>query len=162
MSIADMEIPAPDPVLKAMAKRVEHGIFGYTMAGDAYFEAVAAWQMERHHHAISPEWVVTHHGVLPSLFQMIRAFLPPNSGVVVMTPLSRPFSMPSPSTATVSSPVDCVRHGDSYAIDFEAFEDPCRDQATRLFILCNPHNPTGRNFTADELHTLRRSPLDTR
>ncbi len=154
MSIADMEIPAPEPVLKAMAERVEHGIFGYTEAGDAYFEAVAAWQMERHHHVISPEWVVTHHGVLPSLFQMIRAFLPPNSGVVVMTPAFPPLldAVTLNGHRVITSRL--VRHGDSYAIDFEAFEGACRDQATRLFILCNPHNPTGRNFTADELHHL--------
>ncbi len=154
MSIADMEIPAPDPVLKAMAERVEHGIFGYTMAGDAYVEAVAAWQMERHHHAISPEWVVTHHGVLPSLFQLIRAFLPPDSGIVVMTPAFPPFldAITLNGHRVISSRL--MRHGDSYAIDFEAFEGACRDAATRLFILCNPHNPTGRNFTVDELHRL--------
>ena len=154
MSIADMELPAPAPVLGAMAERVEHGIFGYTMAGDAYAEAVAAWQMERHRHAISPEWVVTHHGVLPSLFQMIRAFLPPDSGIVVMTPAFPPFldAITLNGHRVITSPL--IRRGESYVIDFEAFEKACRDPAARLLILCNPHNPTGRNFTADELRRL--------
>ena len=154
MSIADMEIPAPDPVLKAMAERVEHGIFGYTMAGEAYLEAVAAWQMERHRHAISPEWVVTHHGVLPSLFQMIRAFLSPGSGILVMTPAFPPFLDAIVLNGHRVVTCGMTRHGDTYAIDFEAFEAACRDPAVRLFILCNPHNPTGRNFTAKELHRL--------
>ncbi len=154
MSVADMEIPAPDPVLKAMAERVEHGIFGYTMAGDAYNEAVAAWQMERHHHAISPEWVVTHHGVLPSLFQVIRAFLPQGSGIVVMTPAFPPFLDAIVLNGHRVVTCGLTRHEDTYAIDFEAFEEACGDPAVRLFILCNPHNPTGRNFTADELHRL--------
>jgi len=154
MSIADMEIPAPGPVLEAMAERVQHGIFGYTMAGDAYAEAVAAWQMERHGHAISPEWVVTHHGVLPSLFQMIRAFLPPGSGVVVMTPAFPPFLDAIVFNGHRVITCELMRRGDSYAIDFEAFEEACRDPAARLFILCNPHNPTGRNFTAGELQRV--------
>ncbi len=154
MSIADMEIPAPPPVLKAMAERVEHGIFGYTMAGDDYVEAVAAWQMERHRHAIRPEWVVTHHGVLPSLFQLIRAFLPPDSGIVVMTPAFPPFldAITLNGHRVITSRL--TRHADSYAIDFGAFEKACRDPDARLFILCNPHNPTGRNFTTDELRRL--------
>lgn len=154
MSVADMEIPAPAPVLKAMVERVEQGIFGYTIAGDAYLEAVAAWQMDRHHHAISPEWVVTHHGVFPSLFQMIRAFLPPGSGIVVMTPAFPPFL--DAIVLNDHRVVACglTRHGDTYAINFEAFEEACREPAVRLFILCNPHNPTGRNFTEDELRRL--------
>ena len=154
MTVADMEFPSPVPVCEAMAERVRHGIFGYTMAGDAYSEAVASWQMVRHRHAISPEWVVPHHGVLPSLFQMIRAFLEPGSSIIVMTPAFPPFLDAIVLNGHGVVACEMLRQGATYAIDFEEFEGACRDPAARLFILCNPHNPTGRNFTAEELGRL--------
>ncbi len=154
MSVADMEFAAPEPVRRAMIERVRHGIFGYTAAGDDYREAVAAWHMERHGAAIEPEWVLTHHGVLPSLFQLIRAFLAPSSAVVLHTPAFPPFLEAIGLHGHRAIACELVPDGQRYAIDFEAFEAACREPETRLFILCNPHNPTGRNFTADELGRL--------
>ncbi len=154
MSVADMEIAAPDPVREAMIERIDHGIFGYTMVGAEFREAAAAWQMERHSSSIEPEWVVTHHGVLPSLFQLIRTFLPEGSAVVLQTPAFPPFLDAIGLHGHHAVANDLVRRQDTYSIDFEDFEKACRDPATRLFILCNPHNPTGRSFTPGELRRL--------
>ena len=154
MSVADMEVAAPDPVRQAMIERIDHGIFGYTVVGAEYREAVAAWQMERHASSIEPEWVVTHHGVLPSLFQLIRAFLPEGSAVVLQTPAFPPFIDAIELHGHHAVANELVRRGDTYTVDFEDFEKACRDPATRLFILCNPHNPTGRSFTPGELRRL--------
>ena len=154
MTVADMEIAAPVPVRRAMIERIEHGIFGYTAAGADYRESVAAWQQERHSCAIEPDWVVTHHGVLPSLFQFIRAFLPDPSAVVLQTPVFPPLVDAVLVHGHRVRANELVRRGDTYAVDFEDFEEACRDPATRLFILCNPHNPTGRNFTAEELRRM--------
>ena len=93
------------------------------MAGEAYGKAVATWQMERHRHVIRPDWVLTHHGVLPSLFQLIRAFLPAGSGIALMTPAFPPFldAITLNGHRVVPSPL--VRAGETYVIDFGAFED---------------------------------------
>ena len=85
---------------------------------------------------------------------MIRAFVSPGSGIVVMTPAFPPFLDAIVFNGHRVVTCELIRQGDSYAIDFEAFEEACRDPAVRLFILCNPHNPTGRNFETDELRRL--------
>ncbi|MBT6204325.1 MAG: pyridoxal phosphate-dependent aminotransferase [Alphaproteobacteria bacterium] len=151
MSVADMEFAAPPCVLEAMTERVQHGVMGYTMVSDDYREAVAAWQAERHGWSIEPDWVLTHHGVLPSLFLAIRAFLKPGDGIILQTPAFPPFF----DTVTIH---DCrvvinelQREGDRYVVDFEGFEKACAQPDVRMFILCNPHNPVGRCFDADEL-----------
>ncbi|MBC6439356.1 MAG: pyridoxal phosphate-dependent aminotransferase [Rhodospirillales bacterium] len=151
MSVADMEFAAPPCVTAAMKARIDHGILGYTAESDAYREAVLCWQLERHHWAIAPDWVLTHRGVLPSLFLTIRRFIPQGSRIVLQTPAFPPFfdAISVNNCEVVTN--ELTFHGGRYEIDLDSFEDACADPAVRLFILCNPHNPVGRCFTADEL-----------
>ena len=152
MSVADMEFAAPPCVTAAMQARIDHGVFGYTYQSDAYNDAIVAWQKARHSWDIKPDWILTHHGVLPSLFLMIRRFVPQGSKIVLQTPAFPPF-FDAIEVNGCEAAVNELIEGENgrYEIDFEGFETACADPATRLFILCNPHNPVGRCFTADEL-----------
>ena len=151
MSTADMEFPAPPCAIEAMRDRIDHGVFGYTTESDDYREAVARWQAERHGWTIDPDWVLTHNGVLPALFLAMRRFVPRGSGVILLTPAFPPFfdAVTINGCRVVALEMPCM--DGRYGIDAEAFEAACARPDTRLFILCNPHNPVGRCFTADEL-----------
>jgi len=154
MSVADMEFAAPPCVLEAMAARVRHGVFGYTAGSDTYREAVAGWQQARHGWGIEPDWVLTHRGVLPGLFLMMRRFVPRGSKVVLQTPAFPPFFDTITINGCEVSENELIETDGRYTIDFDAFEAACADPDARLFILCNPHNPVGRCFTADELSRM--------
>ncbi len=151
MSVADMEFASPPCVIEAMRKRVDHGIFGYTTPSADYREAVAAWQQARHGWTIDPDWVSVHHGVIPTLYMLIRNFVADGRGILLQTPAFPPFfdAITSHGCAVVTNELHC-RDG-RYEIDFDDFEKSCARPDVTLFILCNPHNPLGRCFTRDEL-----------
>jgi cystathionine beta-lyase len=157
MSVADMEFAAPPCVIEAMHKRIDHGIFGYTTTSPDYREAVAAWQQARHGWTIAPEWVGVHHGVIPTLYTLIRNFVPEGSGILLQTPAFPPFFDAITSHGCTVVTNQLLESDGRYAIDFDAFEESCARPDVTFFILCNPHNPVGRCFTPEELTRMAQS-----
>ena len=152
--VADMDFPAPDEVLEDLQKAVAHGIFGYTEARDAYYEAVIAWVRARYDLVVTKNEIVKTPGVVFALAQMVRAFTQPGDGVLIQTPVYYPFYhiVRGNGRKLVVNP---LKYADgAYHMDFDDFEAKIKTEQVRLFLLCSPHNPVGRVWTRAELLRL--------
>ncbi len=151
--VADMDFRSPPAVLDALRAAVEHGVFGYAAAPAGLRELLVERMARLYHWAIEPDWLVFIPGVVPAFNLACRAFAQPGEGVLIQPPVYGPIYH-------VAKRCELERHtsplseGDGrYTIDFDAFEAAIRPN-TRLFLLCNPHNPVGRVFTRAELARL--------
>jgi cystathionine beta-lyase len=155
--LADMDFPAPPAVLQALHERVAHGIFGYGGVTAELSEAICHRLWEYYHWAVTPDQLLFLPGLVSGLNISCRAVCPPGTGVLVQTPIYPPF---------LSAPVNQGLHLNiaelfvtrskqwlHYSIDYNAFEAAIQSH-TRLFMLCNPHNPVGRCYTREELINL--------
>lgn len=152
--VADMDFRIPQPAIDALVARAQHGVFGYTVAGDDYFEAVAGW-FERHHHwRPKRQWLAMTPGVVFALGTAIRAFTQPGEAVLIQPPVYYPFRLMIEQNGHTVANAPLAYDSQRYSIDFEAFETVLVESGAKLFILCNPHNPVGRAWSADELRRL--------
>lgn len=151
MWVADMDFRTAPPVVDALRKRVEHGIFGYTKVPSAYYEAVTNWFMRRHGWQIDKDWIIYTSGVVPALSAVIKALTVPGDHVLIQTPVYNCFfsSIRINGCEVVVNPLLYVNG--TYRIDFEGLERLASDPKVKLLLLCNPHNPTGRVWTRQEL-----------
>lgn len=152
--VADMDFQAPPCVLEALKKRVEHGIFGYTEVKQDYFAAVQRW-FERHFGwQVQPQWLVKTPGVVFALAAAVRVMTKPGDAVLVQPPVYYPFYrvVEQNGRRLVESPL-CYENG-RYTIDFADFERKVVQEKVKLFILCSPHNPICRVWTAEELQAI--------
>jgi cystathionine beta-lyase len=149
--VADMDFASPRPVVEALVARAEHGIYGYTGKTDSYCEAVVNWMRKRHGWEIAPEWICTTPGVVPALNMLVRAFAAPGERVLIQRPVYYPFfgAIENNGAEMVVNPL--VYENGRYRMDFGDLEEKARDPRVRLAILCSPHNPVGRVWTAAEL-----------
>lgn len=152
--VADMDFEAAPAIREAVCRRAEHGVYGYAMVPESYFDAVIAWFRRRHQWDIRREWLSYTTGVVPATSCAIRALAMPGEKVIVQTPAYNCFfsSILNQGCQVLENPL--VREGDSYRIDFEGFERCCQDEKATVFLLCNPHNPSGRVWTPQELKRL--------
>ncbi|MCD6115961.1 PatB family C-S lyase [bacterium] len=149
MWVADMDFVSPPAIIKAIKDRADHGVFGYTLAPQSLTEATIGMIENEFSWKIRPEWLVWLPGLVTGINVSCRATGLKGDSVLVNTPAYPPFlSAPSLSgRELVTAP---LIQGQKWEIDFEALESFVRKD-TSLFILCNPHNPTGRVFTEQEL-----------
>jgi cysteine-S-conjugate beta-lyase len=152
---ADMDLPVPQPLIDALHKTVDHRIFGYSVFPDEYFEAVQHWFKKRHEWEIKKEEIIYSPGTVHALNMAVRAFTEQGDGIIIQRPVYPPFtaSINANSRELLNNALVCDEEG-YYHIDFDDFEAKAKDEKTKLFILCNPHNPTGRVFTKEELKKL--------
>lgn len=148
--VADMDFAAPPEVLAALQARLDHGVFGYTYAWPSLEQAVIDGLARDHDWRIEADWLVWLPGVVTGLNLACRSAAPPGSKVFTATPVYPPFlGVPANNDCQlVSVPLE-ERNG-RWEWNRPA-TTAALDAATRLFLLCNPHNPTGRVFDADEL-----------
>lgn len=154
MWVADMDFRTAPDIIDALQKRVAHGIFGYTRVPDAYYDAVTSWFSRRHGWDIDREWIIYTSGVVPAVSAVIKALTMPGDKVIVQTPVYNCFfsSIRNNGCEIVSNPLR--RIGDTYEMDFNNLERCAADPRAKVMLLCNPHNPTGRVWTPDELTRL--------
>ena len=150
MWVADMDFLPPPAVQRAVEKMAAHGIYGYFGDDRPYLEAIRWWMAERHGWAIDPSWVFTTHGLVNGTSMCIDAFTRPGDGVVLMTPVYHAFARVI--KASDRQVVECrLKNQDGrYLMDFAAW-DAQMTGAEKMLILCSPHNPGGRVWTAEEL-----------
>ncbi len=152
---ADMDLPVPQPLLDALHKVVDHKIFGYTVFPDEYFQAIQNWFIKRHDWEIKKEEIIFSPGTVHALNVAVRAFTEPGDGVIIQRPVYPPFTaaVKNNGRKVLNNALTCDEQG-QYSIDFEDFEAKAQEVNTKMFILCNPQNPTGRIFTREELKKL--------
>ena len=157
--VADMDFRTSSYVEDALCALSHHNIYGYsnTQPGDGFFEAVSGWMKRRHHWEVFPEWHVKTPGVCFAIATAIRGATQPGEAVIIQQPVYYPFSglIRQNGRKMISSDLKQDRDG-YYHIDYEDFEKKIAENDVRLFILCNPHNPVGRAWTAEELLKLGR------
>lgn len=151
MWVADMDFETAPGIREALRKRVEHGIFGYTVVPDAWREAVAGWWERRHGFRMEKEWIVFCTGVVPAISSAVRKLTSVGENVLVQTPVYNIF-------------FNCIRNngrnvienklsydGTDYRIDWEDLEKKLANPQTTLMILCNPQNPAGCIWSKENL-----------
>lgn len=153
MWVADMDFPSPPEVQEALVRRARHGVYGYTIPYAGVEEAVMGYLKRSHGLEIEREWLVWMPGLVPALNTASRAFEAPGDAVMTNTPVYPPFLTAPEWQNKELQTVPLKVKGDRYTFDFDAMEAAVTER-TRLFILCNPHNPVGRVWTRDELMEL--------
>lgn len=155
---ADMDFRCPNAVKQEIIRTAEHNLYGYTTLhpamGGPYYPAVTGWFQRRHGWKILPEELVYVDGTISAIRHALLAFSKPGDGVLLNCPIYTPFMTLIHSTGRtlVNSPL--VNHGGNYEIDFADFEKKAALPETTCFILCNPHNPTGRIWSDEDLIRL--------
>ena len=149
--VADMDFKAPEGVIKALSERVEHGIYGYTLPTDSYYDAVINWMDRRHDWKIEKDWIILAPGIVPAIHFAVQTYTKVGEGVLIQRPVYNPFTeaVVNNGRKLINSPL--VVKGDRYEMDFEDFEKKIVDNKVKLFILCSPHNPVGHVWTREEL-----------
>jgi cystathionine beta-lyase len=152
--VADMDFKAAPAILEAVRKRAEHGVFGYNIVPESYYEAVISWFRRRHQWEIQRQWILYTTAVVPAMSCVIKALTMPGEKVLILSPAYNCFfsSIKNNGCEVLESPLKAV--ADTFEIDFDDFEVKCADEKTTVFLLCNPHNPTGRVWTREELQRM--------
>ena len=149
--VADMDFRAAPAILEAVRKRAEHGIFGYNIVPESYYEAIISWFRRRHQWSIQRQSILYTTAVVPAMSCVIKASTMPGEKVLILSPAYNCFfsSIKNNGCEVLESPLQVS--GDSFEVDWNDFELKCADEKTTLFLLCNPHNPSGRVWTREEL-----------
>lgn len=153
MWVADMDFQTAPEVREALAKRVEHGIFGYGIIPKEWNDAYVQWWKERHDFVMDPQWLLFCTGVVPAISTAVRKFTTPAEKVLIQTPVYNIFfnSILNNGRNVLESSLVYQEESRQYVIDFEKLEEDLADPQTSLMILCNPHNPVGKIWDKDSL-----------
>ena len=149
MGIADMDFRAAPCVTRALAERCGHENWGYLRRPESYVQSIVDWNQRRYDLEIDPSTLALNAGVHSGIIAALQTFAPPGSRVLMTTPIYNGFYSDLRFTRTVTedSPMRLV--DGRYSIDFEDFER--RARRTNVFILCNPQNPTGNVWSAEDM-----------
>lgn len=152
MWIADTDFAVAKEISTAIQKRAMHPCYGYPVESFEFEKAAQRWEKVKFNWDIDPTWVKYSNGVLPFLMYAIRAFSYPGDKVVIQPPVYPPFSaiVKNNGRQLLTNPLKQDENG-KYQIDFEDLENKLKDPRTKLFFMSNPHNPTMRCFTLEEL-----------
>ena len=148
--IADMDFKTAQPIIDAIHRRADQGIFGYTSRPEEYFQCIATWQQERNGYLPDPEWMAFAPGVIPAMRILLNLFTEPGDKIIVQYPVYHPFTdiVVNSGRTLVVNPLRQA-HG-TYVMDYADLEQKAKAGAKYLF-LCNPHNPVGRCWSREEL-----------
>jgi cystathionine beta-lyase len=152
--VADMDFRSPEPVIRALHERVEHGVFGYGLEQPDFFDVFLDRLQKRYGWRVSPEAILVQPGVISGFNLACRAMAAPGDGLLLFTPVYPPILRVPANVGLRSDDMELDRHAHGrYAIDFDRFEAAITER-TRVFLLCNPHNPIGRVYRRDELRRM--------
>ena len=151
--VADMDFEAPDFLLDAVRARLEHKVFGYTRIPDALVAAFQGWLKRNYQWQVPEEWLVWIPGVVTGLNLAAMATAQPNGAVLIPTPVYYPFRSVPANAGQRSIEVPMARDGNRWVMDIDAL-DAATDADTRILMIANPQNPTGRVYDQAELEEL--------
>ncbi|MCM3714174.1 pyridoxal phosphate-dependent aminotransferase [Alkalihalobacillus oceani] len=151
--VADMDFKAPQAVIDALHKKVEHGIYGYPAHSESVDKAVQNWLQRRFQWQVDADSFLYTSGVVPTISFIIQAFTEPEDEIIIQTPVYYPFYdvVKKNKRPLLRNPL--AFDGDRYEMDYEQLESIITEK-TKMLILCHPHNPVGRVWKQDELEKL--------
>lgn len=151
MWVADMDFQTAPEIRAAIQKRAAHGVFGYSIVPEEWYQVYTDWWRRRHGFSMEKDWLIFCTGVVPAISSMVRKLTTVGENVLIQTPVYNIFfnSIVNNGRNVVESP---LRYdGNTYQMDFEDLEGKLSNPQTTLMILCNPHNPVGRIWSREEL-----------
>lgn len=151
--VADMDFLSPPAIIDALSKRVRHGIFGYTLPPDELSEIVVSMLGDEYGWKIDKEWIIWMPGLVTGLNVVCRAVGEEGDDVLTAVPVYPPFLTAPANSRRNLITTDLLETKGNWVFDFESMEKAITKR-TRLFLLCNPHNPVGRVYAMDELARL--------
>ena len=151
--VADMDFASPKEVISEVQARLEHPIFGYQSKDMELLDVIVDWMFKQHGWKITPEDILLVPGVVAGFNWAVRSFTEIKDSFIFQTPVYFPFFNISQNNNVQQVTVPLKNTDNGYEIDFDEFEGKIRED-TRIFILCNPHNPVGRVYRKDELERL--------
>ncbi len=151
MWVADMDFMTAPEIIEALAHRVEHGIFGYTIIPDQWYDAIISWWERRHQFHIEKNWLQFCTGVVPAISCIVKRITNIGDNVVVLTPAYNIFfnSIENSGRHVLECPL--TYNNEKYSIDYDTLEKALANPLTTMLIFCNPHNPTGNIWTKEEI-----------
>lgn len=154
MWVADMDFETAPEIREAIRKKVDFGIYGYTIIPDEYYLSISNWWERRHNLKIEKEWILFCTGVVPAISSIVRKMTREGDNVLVQAPVYNIFynSIVNNNRKVLSS--DLCFDGKEYSIDYEDLERKLSDPATTLMIICNPHNPIGKVWSKETLEKI--------
>jgi cysteine-S-conjugate beta-lyase len=158
--VADMDFAAPEPIRAGLLRLVEHGIFGYEFTNNELRETVAARMQTLYGWKISPDAVVATPGIVAGFTLATNALCTAGQGLLVQPPVYPPFLGVHASAGLVRQDAQLVQVSDGstlrYSVDFDIFQQTVHSAGakTGMFLLCNPHNPTGQVYSQDDLRRM--------
>jgi len=159
MWVADMDFKAPDCISQAIINRAGHGIFGYSIRSDSFYEAIINWMKIQHSWEIHKEWIVFSPGVVPALNFIVLALTQPGDKIIVQSPVYFPFFGAVKDHGRILMDNHLITENNRMLMDFADLEEKMKEGA-RMLILCSPQNPGGRVWTREELQRLGKLCLD--
>lgn len=154
MWVADTDFRAPQAVISALTEAVQHGVFGYAGGPTkAYTKAITQWQGNRFGWDVSPDWLMQTSGIITTLKNVVQAFSAPGDSVLIQPPVYAHFNDDTLLNGRHLATAPLIFTGDGYRFDEAVFEAAIQAN-TKLFILSNPHNPTGNVWTEAELRVM--------
>ena len=153
MWVADMDFLSPPKVVEAIENRAKHGVYGYTLKNDAFYDSFVEWVEKRHEWRVKKGWIVATPGVVSAIALAILTFTKPGDEIVLQPPVYYPFfrTVEGLGRKMVFNPLKFEE--DRYTVNFDDLERKISDK-TKMLLLCNPQNPTGRVFTKEELERM--------
>ena len=152
MSTADMEFRTAPCAIEAIKKEADFGVFGYHRLTPSFKEAYCGWMERRHDWKVDPDWIVPMDAVVSAEFTAIYAFTKEGDGVLMQNPAYHHFFLDTEKLGRKVNFTDMILKDGKYEIDFDDFEEKAKK--SKMFILCSPHNPSGRVWREDELRRM--------
>ncbi len=159
MWVADMDFACAPAITQALQERAARGVFGYASATDSYYEAIINWAARRYGRTVERDWILITPGTVPAINMLVQTFVQPGEKVLVQRPVYYPFfdaielngaEIVSNTLRLEDASTEQSRSG-RYQMDFEDLARKTADPKVKLAILCSPHNPIARVWTAEEL-----------
>jgi len=155
MWIADMEFETPQIIQDAMKDRIDHGIFGYSkIFNNDYYEDMVNWTKSRYDWQFNKNDLNTSPGIIPALYELVEYICKPDEKILILTPSYAFFKHAADRHSIELVTSDLIKENGTYKMDFDDIRKKASDPKVKLTIFCNPHNPTGRIWTAEELKTF--------
>ena len=151
MWVADMDFLTAPEIIEAVTKRAAHGVYGYSVISDEWYEAYINWWSKRHGLEMEREGLIFCTGVVPAISSIVRKLTTPAEKVLIQTPVYGIFfnCILNNGRQVIENPLSYDRR--EYSIDFKDLEEKLSDSQTTLMILCNPHNPVGKIWDRNTL-----------
>jgi cysteine-S-conjugate beta-lyase len=154
--VADMDFRTHQPIIDAIVKKANEGIFGYTFESDAYFNSIIQWMARRHQFTVLKDWIVTTPGVVSALNATIQAFTEEKDAILIQQPVYHPFrrSILNNKRRVVNNSLRFNETTLLYELDLQDFEHQIVHNKVKLFVLCSPANPVGKVWQVEELVSM--------